>query len=275
MNDADFDKLFDQALEQATIQHQTTPDPTASWKRVEGMLRRQKKKSHLLKMLPYIAASFVLGAVLFGSNVATNAFPPFFHGIESIQKDMYSFVFGTTDGEIKKALTSAPTDEPMNEPMNEPMYGPNVNSKGIPDGTDISVGLNTERSFKSWEEARPLVLFSQVNVNYIPKDLNVKEILLFFHPNKVQANQAVLIYTSDTKRLLIKFDLLEENQVLTATANKNDGTLETIQINNTDAYLYVSNNGDVSLQYMTMNLYISISGNVSKEEIIQVANNIK
>jgi len=273
VNEADFDQLFDQALEQATIQHQTTPDPTASWKRVEGMLRRQKKKSHLLKTLPYIAASFILGAVLFGSNVATNAFPPFFHGIESIQKDVYSFVFGTTDSTVKKALTSEPPAFTSNGLTSEP---PAVNSKGIPDGTDISVGQNTERSFKSWEEARPLVLFSQVNVNYIPKDLNVNEILLFFHPDKVQAHHAVLIYTSNSnQRVLIEIKLLEENQVLTATADKNDGTLETIEINNTDAYLYVSNKGNVSLKYMTMNLYISISGNVSKEEIVRIANNIK
>jgi Domain of unknown function (DUF4367) len=259
MNQDEFDRLFDQAFDSAVKDHQISPDPSASWKRVKDGLYRQKKKSQFLKMIPYLAASFVLGAVIFGTPVVTNAFPPFFQAIKSIQFEVVSLIFGSTDQTNSLAKTAPPSDEGKAQ-----------------DGMDINAGSITNKQLKTWEEALNYVAFSTIQFNYIPSDLIIDDIRLFFNSDQDKANHAVMLYKNDSdQRMVITVRLLEQNETLSSNVNTDKGTLETIKINQSDAYLFQTTDGQVSLEYLLMNMYISISGNLSKEEIIKIATNIK
>lgn len=108
MNKREFDDLFDKAFDEAAKEQSFVPDSEESWKRVERRLEKKRTRKARLKLLPYIAASFVLGALIFGTPTATEAFNPFIKAVASITDDVVSIVFGAGGKKDTKALTPPP-----------------------------------------------------------------------------------------------------------------------------------------------------------------------
>ncbi|BBH22454.1 hypothetical protein Back11_37990 [Paenibacillus baekrokdamisoli] len=258
MNKDEFDRMFDDAFDEASNNYVTVPDSTASWKRVEDVVRRRQKRLQRLKVLPYVAASFLLGAFIFGTPTVTKAFTPFFHTIKSIQIDVVSLIFGSKDKADTEPKTSAPGD-----------------SGSTSEGSDMYNGEMIERQYNTWEEASKQVAFAPISINYVPKELKQTDITLYFRQTQERAGKAVLLYDNNaSQRLMITIRVLDKNETLTSNNTKKSGTVETIKINSNEAYLFIANDNRVSLEYMTVNMYVSISGSLSKEEMIKVAKNI-
>jgi hypothetical protein len=256
MNKSQFDELFDTAFEQSASNHEFIPDPEESWGKVENLLKHRSRRNNIFKMLPFAATSFLLGAILFGLPVMTNAISPFFHTIKTIEKSLVRFVFGSELDTTTKPKTAPPPDQPNNE------------------GQDVNSGDTVQQSFSSWEAAAKYVAFSLPRINYVPEEFKLNNILNIYPHGTGKATTVVLMYIGTENQYTIAIRLLGKGEKLTSGYREGDGEFKTIKINNIDAYLFLTNDGSSSIEYMVGGLYISIIGNLNKTEIVRVADNI-
>lgn len=260
-----FDELFDAALSEAAKKHEFVPDPEQSWLKVERKLKRQSQNRARLRAIPYIAISFVLGALIFGTPAVSTAFNlPFVKSILSIKDDVAHIVFGNDEGaEKSKAKTPPPPGFSVETPQV---------------GEDVESIVYQQRSLKSWAEASKQAAFETPNIEFVPAGYKLDEVIGFFHPSgKEKANRLVFFYSgSGEGNYRIAFTPFRPNEKLSSSYRIEDGTLETILINNKDAYLFVGKDGTTSIEYiMGSTIFTMILGNLSKEEIVKVAENIR
>jgi hypothetical protein len=69
--------------------------------------------------------------------------------------------------------------------------------------------------------------------------------------------------------------LLESNETMTSVAGKDTHTVEEVEVNGSMAFLVVTDTRKSSLEYLYRNLYISISGDLTKDEILEIARKMK
>jgi hypothetical protein len=74
---------------------------------------------------------------------------------------------------------------------------------------------------------------------------------------------------------MIRLRVLEKSEQLKEDYDKNFGKLEEVQINGQPAYLFSVTDGRTSLDFLLGNVLVSISGGLSKEEIMKVGENMK
>jgi len=258
VNQNEFDKMFDQAFDAAASTHTAIPDPTPSWEKVERLLQRRRRRIQRLKVVPYVAASFVLGAMIFGSPPVTNAFNPFFQSIKTIQSDVVSLIFGVKPIETTKPKTSPP----------QTVAGPA--------GADLSSEVKTSKKLDNWEEAAPLLAFPHVKFDHVPDGFVLTESRLLFKAAQTQSTEAVLLYVDGAgKRFRVMLRLLESNETMTSVAGKDTHTVEEVEVNGSKAFLVATDTRKSSLEYLYRNLYISISGDLTKDEILEIARKMK
>ncbi|MDF2648839.1 MAG: hypothetical protein K0Q73_4644 [Paenibacillus sp.] len=259
MNKDEFDDMFDKAFEEAAKADNSTPDPEDSWNKINAKLKSQVKRRKRLKLLPAVAASFLLGAIIFSTPTATQAINPFFHKLLSFQKGVITVIFGSDEGNDPEPLTSPPVPQPA------------ANS----DGMEVEVGLTTEKLFSSWEEASQFVSFSPPEIGFVPKGFKLDNVMLYIQQASNESNVSSLFYSNSNKdHYKISIRLIEPNEQIGSSFPVTKGTLETIALTNKVAYLY-SNDGKLVLEYILGNLHVEISGTIERPDIMRIGNDLK
>ncbi|MFX3633037.1 MAG: DUF4367 domain-containing protein [Candidatus Pristimantibacillus sp.] len=254
-----FDQIFDEAFDEAA-KNLSVPDPTASWNRIEGKLKRRSKRKTWLHIFPYLVASFILGAAIFGTPDTSKAFSPIFKSMNSIKDNVVSFIFGTFDTTNTTAKTAPPPDA----------------SEANEAGSDLTLDQVTERQYSSWEDVTQQKAFTPLSIAYIPDGFVQSDVMLFFRPMQETASKAVLLLTNEAnERLLLTLNMLESSEQITSNNELNNGTAETITINGSEVYLFSTSDQLKNLEYLYKNIHISLSGSLSKEELIKIVSNIK
>jgi hypothetical protein len=260
MNQEKFDEMFDEAFEAAAKKHDFVPDSEASWEKVQKRLIRRYKRKQFFKALPYIAASFVLGAFLFGTPITTKAFTPFFQNIKAIQQNVVSLIFGSDEQTVTKPKTSPPNE------------APHASSAGH----DVNAGETAQFSYTTWEEASSNLAFRPPNIMYIPDGFKISNVLNIVPHGTGKATTSIVNYANSSgKNYSITFRLVERNEKITSGLPKDGGKYEEIKINDAAAFLYETNDGSSSIEFMSGGIYICVLGNLSKAETQKVAQNIK
>jgi hypothetical protein len=256
MNKDEFDQFFDSAFDKVAKNVDSTPDPDLSWTKLEPQLKTRLSRNRI-NILPYaVAASFLIGVFIVGSPSATKAFTPFFSTIKQLQEDVVSFIFGNGSNHNGKANTEPP---------------PDIDPK---ESTVVSSGILDERHYTSMEEAGPHLEFTAPEIGYVPEDFTLADLLVFTEEN-LKSKNAVIIYTNNDKSFMIRIRMLERSETLTSSTDTYVGEFEEVQVNDNKGYLTLINDGRTSLEYMLRNTVISISGNITKEEILKIAENMR
>lgn len=256
------DEQFDAAFAEAVKNHDFTPNFEQSWQRMEKRLARRRRNRTRLRMLPYAAVSFLLGALLFGSPSASKAFDPFFQTVKSLPHGVVNVFYGSNerDENAVKAKTAPP-----------PGYEPAPDSGG----SGAPLGVSTQAEFASAEEAAEKADFKLPRMGYTPEGFKVDQILGAFMPGSSKASSVAWIYTKgDDGRYTIQFQHLSGNSKMSTDYREEDGKLEIVRLHGVDAYLFETKDGYTSLEYLQGSIYTSIVGNLSKEQILKVAENI-
>ncbi len=152
--------MFDESFEIAAKQFTVTPDPTKSWENIKPRINKGRKQK--LSILPYIAASFILGALAFGTPLVTSAIHPIFQTIKEIQSDVVTFIFEDRGDNANITPKTSP---------------PDLNSI---ETQDISTEIKMNKRFTSWKEALPYLSFDPLYVNFIPEGYTLQDTRLFF-----------------------------------------------------------------------------------------------
>jgi hypothetical protein len=255
----DFDRLFDEAFEKSA-KNLPVPDPNPSWERIAKTIQKRTKRRTILRILPYLAASFLFGAIIFGSPMVTNAFNPIYQIFKKIQSDVVTLIFTDGNQNEGKAKTAPPPDTFTTQ-----------------EGQVIESQTYSETHFPTWQEASKHVLFTPYNFSYVPENYEITDVFLSSESNQQKSSQAELSFSNkiSNKNFRLHIRLLEKNEQLTSSSDSTAGSLETVEINGNKAYLFIHNDGRTLLEYILGNTFISISGNITKAEIIQFSNNIK
>ncbi|KKC48897.1 hypothetical protein VE23_20370 [Paenibacillus sp. D9] len=257
-SDEEFDQMFDRAIAEASGKHEFVPDPEISWMKVKKQLGRRAKRRSRMKMLPYIAASLLVGAVLLGAPVQSQAFP-FFHAVKSIQDDVVKLIFGS-DGDNAVEPKTAPPPE----------------HSGPEGSTDEPGGATEQQSFHSLKDAKAHADMELPAMNYVPDGYELKEAMIL-SSKKGKSESAILNYSNgEGKIFTVTVRKVRAGELVTTGGELNGkADYQEIKIDGINGYLFHSENDmGVSLEYMKSDLFILIYGELSPEEITQIAEDI-
>lgn len=251
--------MFDAAFERAAANHTATPDPEASWRKVERrLLKHQTNVKLSVRLLPLaLVASFLCGGLLFGMPSITSAFRPVIQSMLNVQSDIVSMIF-QKDSSPNSALTAPPAVNNTNE------------------GESTIGSTLIEKEFSSWEEASGETVFPTITITAIAKEYELNGIILYFKNNHDKSNKAMLFYSSASagSSFILTLQQLEDAHSITSSFNRTDGQYETVMIKEADGFLYESNDGRAALDYISGNVLISLAGTLTRTQILDIANHL-
>jgi len=253
--------MFDEAFDSAAKGHSAAPDPSKSWIEVERRLRKHHANVRLsIRLLPFaLAASFLCGAILFGSPSVTNAFHPFIQSMINIQSDVVSLIFQKESANEELAFTSSP------------------GSISGEEGKPIKNNILIEKEYAAWEDASAETVFPSLRIYDVPEGFELNSVILFFKEEALaKAEKAMLFYSSRSANLsyTLTMQQLGDNHSIASGYNRADGEYESVRINDDNGFLFLTSDGRVSLEYMHGDIVITISGMIGKDQIVQIAKGI-
>lgn len=255
MNKDELDRQFDEAFDKAAFSspNEFTTDYTPSWKKVKKQIRGMKKRrsrKKLFKNVSVIAASMLLGAMIFGNISVTKAFNPFYQSLKELPGEISTLFFGNQD---KAAGDDAKTDPPTD---------------GTSQSQDLNVG-ETKVISVTLEEAKEMVVFELPSFNYIPIGYEFKKTELFMLLGEGVSKKARFTFTNQTQSFWVTLNTLaDDTNVGSGVSNTN---IEEVQLKYGKGYLSVSNDGSSKLEFLKRNIYIIILGKLQKDDIIKIA----
>ncbi|RJE85088.1 DUF4367 domain-containing protein [Paenibacillus sp. 1011MAR3C5] len=264
MNKEEFDKLFDQAFEESVQNHKFTPDAGPSWEKLQLQLAKKKRRKSQLRALPYIAASFLLGAFLFGTPTASNAFQPLFKAVVTIKDDVVRIMFGENN-----ASKTVPKTPPPPEDSSIVEYD---DSNVVAVDEHYLSSNPQDLRFTTLEEASEKTNFPIPAITYIAKGYQLQEVIVF--QNQEISRMAAISYTDDEGiAYTIILQRLLENSAFTSGGGPNI-KMETLKIGTTETYIFSTNDGYIAQEFLIDDIHVSVSGPLSPEETLIISKEI-
>lgn len=266
MNRKDFDQLFDQAFDDAARSSQFVPDPAPSWARIEKKLAQRAKFRRRLKAVPYVAASFLLGAYIFGTPAVTTAFKPVIEAVSSIRDGVVEITVGKKDGDTTVPKTAPP---------------PGFVEEGdapVQDGEDLSDSAVVSVKHKTIKEAAKHLAFAAPELRYVPEAFELSSIETYQDGNKDKSDLLSIQYVNksgNSGMYRITVRKWQKDMVMKITNDDPAIPTESIVLNGYEAYLQVTEDGSASVQYFADDLHVMIVGILGRDDAIRIAEGIR
>lgn len=256
MNKESFDRLFDTAFE---ISAQQPPDYTSvdhrpSWHRVQHQLIAKRRRTNIrtkLTRLSVVAASLLLGAVIFGNSQAVKALEPLYATLKEYPSGVMGFIFGRSeDTDTSKAKTLPPPE--------------------FAEGLDIQkVNEFIYTSSATEAQASKLLSFPAPVFHYLPAGYSFSQAQLYFINGHDLADEVAYIFlTEEGKTMTIFLKKLNEGTSLGMNSHAEGITVENIQLSSGPAILTTAQNGSSQLETIASGIQINMSGIIPSDELI-------
>lgn len=256
MNKDEFDQLFDRVFDESVQNHKFTPDTGPSWEKVQLQLAKRRRRRSQLRALPYVAASFLLGAFLFGSPAASNAFQPLFQAVVTIKDDIVRIVIGEPGNSKVTPKTPPPPESKRSDPDN-------TTSSGVINGTITPV------TYETWEEAMKALDFKVPAIQYIVEGYDLSEVNIFYDNGRPRVTH---IAYSDENGILYTINF---NRIPVGAVFQSGGgpgiDIQTSRIGSIETYIFTTNDGYIAQEFMINDIHVSISGPLSHDETQKIA----
>lgn len=262
-----FDEAFDEAFDRAASRSSLPTDNESkrqSWQQVKlqiGKSNKRKQRRRRLQLSGVVAASMLIGALIFSQPTVTQAVSPIYQQIMDWGNGITGQIFGKKEPvDPSKALTAPPPDiTPMPDSSRQ------VPSAELVETEDVTFADSDE----SLVESQKRVLFNIPQIGYIPKGFE------FYEATGIAENESAPILdlhlhykNADEKVFYIDLiDMSSERSIglggkVTETLTLKSGAV---------AYLTETN-----LRFLHDNdkILVNISGLFSREEFIKIANGI-
>lgn len=260
MNREPFDRLFDQAFEEAARHSDFIPDPEPSWILIEKKLAKRARRRRRLRLVPYIVLSFMFGAFIFGTPAVTTAFQPIIETVVVIRDGVAELIVGRQ----KPADTIPKTAPPPGhvEMQNNPAQGDDR----------YYGGSMTRQRHETLAEAIEILAFDPPDIRYVGDTFELAELLTYRQRDADKDEQLWLRYdkAGGEEHYTIRVSLFHPGSLMKISSDHTGVATETIAINQYEAYLQVTSEGYAHLQYFVDNLYIAITGLLTREEIVKI-----
>lgn len=266
MNREQFDRLFDQAFEEAARHSTFVPDPGPSWANIEKRLAKRARRRRRLRLVPYIVLSFMLGAFIFGTPAVTIAFQPIIQSASMIRDGVAEL----TVGRLKPSDTVPKTDAP-------PGHTETEDSPAL-EGQDIESGGMTRYSYDTLAEASKNLAFKPPAIRFVADFFELAGILAYRPHDSDKDEQLWIQY--DRKdggegQYSIRMNAFPPGATMRISSDHTGVETESIVVNGYEAYLQLTGEGYARLQFFVDDLYISITGLLAREEIVMIAEGLR
>lgn len=271
MNKEEFDDWFDRAFDESVKNHSFVPDSEESWMKVQRLVEKRNRRKQQLRMLPYVAASFLLGALIFGTPSATNAFEPLYKAYVSVKDGMTRIIFGSMQKSDTVPLTPPPPGFEENSPFGsvDPFSGGQGQAQGQGQGQDL---LNKSHPLTE----QPEMSFSVPSLTFIPDEYTLYELITNQFPQDIKPSELYYAYMNSEGFILsIRFTHLRPNQTISTGQADENVTVERLTIQGGEAFLFRAEDGWLGLEFLHGDIFVSIHGPVTDTEIVQIAEEIE
>ncbi len=263
MNKAQLDRLFDAAFDAADSPGGDNPtvDHRASWQRVQRRLNARRRRSSMrsaLSKLAIVAASLVLGALLFGNNRVVKAIEPIYATIKEYPSGMMNLIFGRPDEtDSSKAKTSPP-----------PAHLEGLSFDRLNDSTIAATVTETQ--------AGDLLSFRAPAFGYLPEGFSFDKALLYFYDGKDKADYGIFIFASDQgEKMTVVMQKVDSNTVLGGKNSSGAASVQSLRLGEGPAVLTIEENKNGTLETIRNGIHYSISGQFAGEVLFRVFEDIK
>ncbi|MCD9020883.1 DUF4367 domain-containing protein [Cohnella silvisoli] len=258
MNDAQFNRLFDAAFEVSAkqIHDEDFVDHRPSWMRVQQKLNSQRTRKGIrskLSKLAVVAASLLIGAVIFGNTQAARAIEPLYATLKEYPSGFMSFFYGRAkDTDTSNAKTQQPPD-----------FAQGLNIEKVNDFTYTAIVTEIQAS---------KLLSIRVPVfRFIPTGYSFNQAQVYFYNGKEKSDHIIYQFLNDKQKIMnVSLQKMKPNSGLGTNTVEEGVTVKKIQLSNAPAVLTTATNGSSSLETIAGGLHVNMSGIVPSDELIRM-----
>ncbi|WP_054957862.1 DUF4367 domain-containing protein [Paenibacillus dakarensis] len=262
-----FNEAFDEAFERAaanspSVSHDTKRE---SWLQVKQKIsanNKRRKRVRRFQFAAVIAASMATGAIFFSPPLVTQAVSPIYQQIKDWGNGIVTIVSGKHTPSTATVPKTPPPVEGADETVEENL------------GERLLWSSSSSDYDFTLEEVKSKITFPYPEFGYFPKDYQFKQI--FAAPEHDAApiyNMIVQYMTNEEKLLNVTYtDLVTGEVAVSTSVNPNP---ETILLKSGETAIYSEgSNAFNSIQFAYNNVLIHISGELSKKELLKMANSL-
>lgn len=260
MNRSEFDRHFDAAFDSASRLSSAAPEPDyrPSWARMQEKLRSQRKSRRArtaISRLAILAFAVLIGAFLIDNTSTVRAIEPMYAQLVKSGDGMLSFFFGR-DEDYRDA-SIAKTAPPPDAVVIDSTSGASSALRGVI--TDAS-------------GARKVLSFTAPDFGYMPEDLDLQSIEVFYEQGQEVADSAVYTYLNKSNGFIVHlyFKKLTGSTGTSANPGSEGITVEKVQLRDGSGVLTTSTDGTVQLETVSGNVQISFGGRMPADELLRI-----
>lgn len=258
-----FEETFDEAFERAASRtsHLSDDAKKESWQKVKRKMdaasrRRQRRRKYQLAGV--IAASMATGAILFSPPVVTQAVSPIYQQL----KEWGDGVVSTIAGKKSPATTTVPVTTP-------PPEGKGQEAGNL--GESLESSSNANEQTLTLDQIKSRLSFKLPELKYIPQGYRYSDVHVTVPDNKSSIDSLILQYTSDEGKIMSVSMINMANGAI-SIASSGSASEKNLLDSGTEA-LYIE--GRLSkLQVVKDQIWIEISGELDKKELIRIGNGL-
>lgn len=252
LNDENIDLIIKKAIRKE-IENSPPPMPTdQAWKQLETKLNNQQPRSirspFYKNKLLYAVAILFISLIILLSPQSSSAYSTIVEIFQKVQTNVTQLFIKVGDDSPSGNDTPSTDD---NYTIDEEM---------------ITLEL-------SLEDAQEETAFIIKQPKYIPGGYTLKNVTI--HKSETKKSEDIILnYEGNEGSFNINQKMLEESFSAGITINNNDAQIDSIEIHEQSANLLQYEADFLELVWVTEDFYYSISGMLSKEEVIEIAESI-
>lgn len=265
MDKEQLDRLFDEVFESA-IQDSLDikiPDPSPSWAWIEKKIAIERKKRNrrkFMRLVGMIAASLLIGAVLFGTPQVTEAFQPVIRLFFNVKGGVVTLFYGDANG-AKQNEKGALTEPPME------VEGPRMGNSNV-SAEDVE-----ELKAATLEEARKLTKSPLPELTYVPEGYELLEIKMSVNKDRILEGLTYTFWVKNDKSRFFSFVAVPV-QLNKGMSLLGQEQAESVNIRGTAGSFVQKADGKV-LIWIESGMSYKIYGNLTENELMRIAEKIK
>lgn len=261
-----FNEAFDEAFDRAanttsSVNHDTKRE---SWLQVKQQIAarsKQKKRWRRFQYAGIIAASMAMGAIVFSPPTISQAVTPIYQQIKDWGDGIVTIISG-------KNKPSTETTTPKTNPP------PDTTEKIDNLGEKLLWSSSSADFDYTLDEVLSRITFPYTEFGYFPKEYQFSDVYVAPENDTAPIYNMIVQYVSSEGKLLnVKYTDLETGEVAVSTLSSPNA--ETLYLKSGIEAIYTRGPSSAdSLQFNHNNVLIHINGELSKKELLKIANSL-
>lgn len=261
-----FNEAFDEAFERAanttsSVNHDTKRE---SWLQVKQQIAarsKQKKRWRRFQYAGIIAASMAMGAIVFSPPPISQAVTPIYQQIKDWGDGIVTIISG------KNKPSSGTTIPKTSRPPESPEQSGNLGEKLLWSSSSSDFDF-------TFDEVLSRITFPYTEFGYFPKEYQYSQVYVAPENDTAPIYNMIVQYVSSEGKLLnVKYTDLETGEVAVSTLISPNA--ETLYLKSGIEAIYSQGPSSAdSLQFTYNTVLIHINGELSKKELLKIANSL-